>query len=151
MAVDEKSNTLSGSSKQLRKWRLEPAKRAYAARRAGDLLLCVRGGRRATAQNTQNTKLRTHDRTHGGEKLHTTAKELTTTSTTTSQDRSEVVAPFVETQFATPRFHPQKPSKSESQKHEFREILNLKILIINPKHQQNQWFSHIGSSSEVIR
>ena len=67
MAVGEKSKTLSGSSKHFHKWSLEPAKRAYAARRAGDLPSRVRGGRRTTAQNTQNTKLRTHDRTHGGE------------------------------------------------------------------------------------
>ena len=55
---------------------------------------------------TKNTRPDTRRR-----KSHTTAKELTTTSTTTSQDRSEVVAPFVETQFATPRFHPQNRQK----------------------------------------
>ena len=64
MAVGEKSKTLSEYSKHFHKWSLEPAKRAYAARRAGDLPSRVPGGRRATAQNTQNTKLRTHGGEH---------------------------------------------------------------------------------------
>ena len=34
--------------------------RSYG-RRAGELHLRIRGGRRDTAHNTQNTKLRTHD------------------------------------------------------------------------------------------